>query len=674
MQRFPGAIAFLAFLILPAPEGAFAQSTNMDLSGRFSDRAVRQKAVPAYATWQQAWDDSWAHAQQHYRFDAAPTVAADPACRGDLDFHGTVSQVIAAVAARRYGDALRHTGTFQDRFLCLPREGARGVEFALSTFLYRSLHYLPPDQARIAVHGVLNLGMLSFDQLQYTRSSWWLPAVGHQHARIVPLLSDYPADLGLLMYDFERGALVQVPGMDRLVGAMQQFSRFGEGTCTLLEMARAEFDCARAGGGGKLAGSGRGNLPGAGGMELPSGGTVACTIDAARTAGSRGMAACMQKATAGMTFDPRTATPQSLLSPQPGIRDPRCALSQEAGTGAAAPAAAAAEAKKEPPWWEKVAGAVWEAVKAVFDKTPDPLPSADLASEQGANAARNALIGLKENENKQNLLSDDGIEKYYKNRENAPAPADFEGRRGPDVDGPLGGAGGGGGCGNGSNAAKRAQALYRCTGGDTVKPERHGPRGGIDPIARTTDPEYKPAGSMACLMQGGDLMRTSFSDPKCASMRCAEGAICPCNRTGGGNNLPGTGVASNPNDVTPIINCSGNQSRTALGTGGDPCGTLGGVGGTGGGGQGPGGGGDPRPGGGGPTPMGGGGGPTPMGGGPAPMGGGGGITPMVSPRGSGTPVGRGQQPAMRPDAANMPGSRGAFDELERETQSVPRVR
>lgn len=538
---------------------------------------LQGRAAPV--TWQALWQEAWAQANSEYVIAVAPAARAHPACAGAIDLRAVVEQVIASVAAGRYGDAVRHTGQFQSGLLCLTRTGARGVEFALSVFVHKAVRRLPPDQARAAVQGAFNPALLTFEQLQFTRSSWWLYAVVANQRAIGNYMRDYPRDLGVLLYDFNRAALVQSPAVDAVLAALSDFSRFGEGNCSLLEMSRSEFRC-RHGGAPGLPGA-RQIGPDAGGglpSNLQTGGTTVCVIDSARASGPRGMLMCAAQVTAGMTIDPR-ASPKQLFQPQPAVRDPRCALSDEAQDAPkteppkADPKAADKPAVEPPSWLQKVGEAVWGAITALFDKTPDPLPSADLASKQGADAARNALIGLERNKALDNLTSNDpdAYGRYLKAKEGLPATADFEGRQGPDV-GPFGG--GRGGCGASATvASSRLRALQSCMGGDAgPTPTRSG---GVDPtIALLADAGKAPPAAMACHMQAGDLVRAGMDDPKCAVARCVDAQSCPCNR----GPTPGAGQAQTPpsDPNTPVINCSGNaQNRSGKTLAGDPCGSLG---------------------------------------------------------------------------------------------------
>ncbi|MDP2384552.1 MAG: hypothetical protein Q8N00_17355 [Nitrospirota bacterium] len=502
-------------------------------------------------TWDALWDITWQRAAFYYRIQAAPTTLQDPTCQGNLGLEVLVKNTIQAVALTKYGDAARFLSQFQDRSQCLTREGARGVEFALAMYVHRAVTLLPAPQAQIAVQGVLNLGMQSFDQLQYTGQSWWLPMVNIDHQKIQSLMATYPRrDLGLWLYDFERGMMVQSgfqDGMDRLLWSMQRLDNYGRGACNLLNMSATGFVCPDPGTPG-----GGGSSKGGAGMMTPPGGIptsgVSCVLDSVKSSGIRGQFACMSKAIAGMTVDPRTA-PGDLAkqaSQQPGIRDKFCALSAEGDTTTTP---TTETTTKEPGAWDKIKDAagkvkdvVVSVVVAVFDKTPPVVDTlAQGASPEGADAARGTLQILQERSAQGNLADTGDVEAYYKAREGRVTTDPQANKRTINDDGTAGG------CGAGSNAAARAKSLYQCTMGSDMNPRQPGAgMGGVrnpgspsptpNPTIALIDPSQATGpipGAMSCMMQAGDLARNSAVDQKCAAMRCMQGEVCPCNRTTG---------------------------------------------------------------------------------------------------------------------------------------------
>lgn len=528
-------------------------------------------ATPAEAAspaWEAQWDAAWARATTYYRIRPASTLASDPACR-DLNFQVNIKNLTSAIASRHYGDATRLLSEVQDKSMCLDLEGARGLEFALAGFVHRAMTKLPAGSDQdAAVHGALNAGSLLFDQLQYTRRSWWLPMMKYHADRLAPVISRYPKnELPFYVYDYSRNALARGVDPMLLAQAMRNFGNFADGTCSLLEMANVGYKCKGWVGKGGLSG-GKGGAGADGGLpSIPTGNaSIACITSAAMSTGPRGQLGCAAKAVSGMTFDPHTS-PQSLLSQGitgggPGIRDPQCARSQDAGNagGQTEPEAA----KKEPSTWDKIkdaaskaVGVAVDVVVSVFDKTPPVVSDLKpLASPEGADAARGALQMLQANAARDALLTDDGIDKYNQARDGR-VTTDPQANNNRTIDGlgPLGGGPSGGACGRGSNAARRAHALYDCITGGGPKPTNRGPN---NPLVSLTDPaqtQTPTTGAMACLMNGGDMPRTSVNDPKCAMAQCVQGAVsCPCNKPGSpggatvlGNMTPRISASTSPN-------------------------------------------------------------------------------------------------------------------------------
>ena len=124
--------------------------------------------VRVYEPWEALWMDVWQKSNAIYRIGAADTVKQVPVCSGNLGLEVIVAQTVRAVRNRKFGDAVNWMAQFQDRSLCLHYEGARGLEFALTSYAYRAFKELPADQQRIAIHGTFNLGMLAYGQISYT--------------------------------------------------------------------------------------------------------------------------------------------------------------------------------------------------------------------------------------------------------------------------------------------------------------------------------------------------------------------------------------------------------------------------------------------------------------------------------------------------------------------------
>jgi len=497
----PSGLSWAAEVPIPSDNPPMDLNTELGIEGRQEEGEVGSRAVikpvnPAMIpqklqgampprTWDALWAISWKRASSYYRIQAAPTTMHDPMCANPLMLDVFVRDTIQAIAIRKYGDAARFMSQFQDRSLCLTREGVRGVEFALSFYLHHALISLPPAQARTAVQGVVNLGMLTFDQLQYTRRSWWLLTI-MSHARMMgPHMVDYPrADLGTWLYDPKHGLMLKSrfpDALDRLIGAMRRVENFGHGTCALIDMSEEGFVCQDDWTGiGSTPKTGSGNktdrFPRMPDTIPPN--TASCVLQSVQAVGVRGTMACMSKAMAGFTYSPRTGLQDKTIPDmsQAGIRDKMCALGEEAGgeTSGGANASEKAGEAKEPSTWDKFKDSVskavdavkdgaekaWDFVKDVFDTTPPVISELGQgASKEGADAERGFKQMMDETKARDSLLKDEGADQYYQDRENriVTDPQWDKGRVAGDGIGADGGK-----CGVRSNAAARAKSLYQC--------------------------------------------------------------------------------------------------------------------------------------------------------------------------------------------------------------------
>ena len=551
---------------------ALAQAAPLLQQLKTPNKLTEQTLAAAPVRWEQSWAAAWARATTYYRIQAASTVVNDPMCQGDLGFHPRIAELTRAIADRRYGEATRLISVVQDKSMCLGLEGARGLEFALAGFVHRAVTELSGADSQIAVHGALNVGTLVFDQLQYTRRSYWLPMMKFHADKLAPIIARYPkAEFGFLVFDWSRNSLSTGVDPMLMAASMRDFNNYADGTCSMLEMAGAGFRCKGWVGQNGLGGAGAGGSGGAGGglPSIPSGNaSVACVASAARSTGVRGQLACAAKAVAGVTFDPRSTTAQDLLQQglaggSPGIHDPGCTLSQDAGNVGGNTDLTAA--KKEPTTWDKIkdaaskaGGVVIDVVVSIFDMTP-PLISdlKPLASAEGSDAARGGLQAAQAISAQNALMTDDAAESYQKKRDGrVMTDPQANQRTVNNTNDPLGGRGGGG-CSNGSNAARRAHALFDCITSGGTMPTNRGPN---NPLIARPDPDQvqTPAtGAMACMMNGGDLPRSGVDDPKCAMARCAPGAAaCPCDKLGGAGGLGLGGTPTQPITATTSPHCA----------------------------------------------------------------------------------------------------------------------
>ncbi len=589
-------VAFLTLIVggsaFAAPPQPGANRSAATLQQR--PRLPQDNFPQAMPTWDAYWAAAWQRAAFYYRIQAAPNTLKDPVCQGNLALDLLARNTMQAIAWRKYGDAASFMSQFQDRSLCLTREGARGVEFALSMYLHRALTQLPPQQAQIAVHGALNLGWQIFDQVQYTRASWWLMTLNFDAGRIQPYMANYPRqELGLWMYDFRNGLMVKsavVDNMDRLLWSARSLNNFGRGNCTLLDMSTKGFVCRDQDLG---IGSGTGGPPpnDRGGVPMAPAGTLppndgACMLGTVSSSGVRGQLMCVRRAL-GPIGSPMLLTPADFMKygeNQAGIHDKICARGEPAQTDDdQADDAAADDKPAEKSTWDKVkdaAGSVKDVVVsvvlAIFDKTPPVIDTLTQgASVAGADGVRGVLQSDQEFTARQSLMTDDGYDKYESQRNNRVTTEPQANQRLVDGNSATGGACGG----RGSNAAKRAEALFQCIAGNEMQNAmRSGAvMSGLDPRLTRMNPDEATGGpTMSCLIQGGDLVRRGPTDARCAVARCAAGEPCPCNNGGSLVSEPKTIIRpaqaepdcmDGPCDVTPA-GSGGTQTTSGTNTSG----------------------------------------------------------------------------------------------------------
>jgi hypothetical protein len=443
--------------------------------------------------WDVLWMDVWQKTNQIYRIDVADTVRQTPGCTGNLGLEVIVEQTVRAVRDRKYGDAVKYMAQFQDRSLCLNVEGVRGLDAALSRYTERAIRELPADQQRIAIHGTFNLGMLAYDQISDTGRSCWQGIVGFMYyPQMVAQMNTYPAqELGLWSFNYQNGLLVQSTSQQALLDKLATLANPSTIASTTTN-----------GGSGPAQSAGSGNT--GGGFKAGSAGTgadlVGCLVAASGSSGGRGMFTCMQKATVGI----RPSVVDVLagpFDPSVSVRDPQCARSEGGGGSSKDTGNKTTPPKKTDD-------------RGVFVKFWDYLWGNPPPSQKTGKCA--GIDGCTDIDPKAPK----------------PPPGNYRTAQGdPGAEITVGG-----GCGNPSNAARRAQAVYDCyQGGGTAaaggaSPKPGGP-GVIDPtIALTTEPQTSgtAAGMLACLSQGGSLVRLSVNDPRCLKAKCVQGEQCSC--------------------------------------------------------------------------------------------------------------------------------------------------
>lgn len=565
---------------------------------KLPERLILQEPISSRPTkaWQQVWADLWGRMGIARRLEVASSVKAVPVCQGALQLDRLVHDAIEAISLNKHGDAARILGTFQDKSMCLTRNGMRELDLVLTLFVDRALT-LSADKARFILPGLLNVGFLAYDQLQYTKTTFWQLGLASNVVELRRVLGRSAADSqAVWLYDLLRGQLVQKNDQrvtHNMLSLLSETHRVGDGSCSLLEMVeRSE----RTGNGLECP---QGGQQGAGGTAVGGGSATGgatgngarCILEAASNVGVRGQLNCMQRALAGATL-----TPQQVLAGLPSsdvpIHDKQCARSEGEGSGVTSGLYLTKEEK------ERI-GALFDAIRkyAILDQElPEVLTdeldrtmqymdalSAErsqqqaILDEQSLDATKKLTEALKaELEAKAEAearareaeaaktLSEEAAKKAEearkkaeeaakkaeearKQKEEAKKKAEAAAKasaatsapsQGRTVDDGLGGTSG---CGNRSNAARRVQALYQCTSGESggtthtfsgAHAPTHGGLSGNSNIM-LVDPEQttSPISTvLSCAVQAGDLQRISTNDPKCGAMRCFQDRPCPCNK------------------------------------------------------------------------------------------------------------------------------------------------
>lgn len=589
---------------LSSPQLALAfQRMNNPQFGQFIQKAPAApfQVVQPLQPWEQLWVNIWRGMTLTISNEVAVTLRSSLACQGNLQFDVLVRNVILATSAQKQGDVGRFLGEFQDRSRCLTTRGLQGLDIALSLYLMASMDSLPPDQMRIMLPGVFNLGLLVFDQLEYTRVTLWQIAVAPQAARMAQILGSLPTrGSGIWLHDFERGLLEQRLEMglrENILGALANPSQFGDGTCSLLEMAvssatsRRPIYCAPPGkgGGGQSQGTGLDGVPSG---VVPNRSGAQCLLSTVQEAGIRGQMSCMKRSLAGLRIDPREAAKGLIVEQTRSVLDRQCAIGADAGTtvpsmpyGASGKLQSYYDGLKET-YSQQMADA--QAIKAIqalerkiqeawalnnpgapplqFPRSPVPSGSTTAGTTAGGTTPGSTTPGTTSPETTTAGTSTAGTTTPSTTTPGTTTPASpsqptckpddktCQQNQGTNT-GSTGATsttgrtmGDDGGCGQGSNAAKRMKAMYQCMVGDSTSMQARplggtiGPGGGVNPSVAYTNPEYisspMPA-AMACAVQGGDMPRMSMSDPQCVAVRCMEGQMCPCNKPTslGGNQM-----------------------------------------------------------------------------------------------------------------------------------------
>ncbi|HKK05457.1 MAG TPA: hypothetical protein VKA50_06370 [Gammaproteobacteria bacterium] len=554
-----------------APPAQAAMSRGQPIHWGGGAARSSQSGVSHYRQWRPLWRYVWSRTEKVYDMRPAPTVAGTRNCPANLDIGRIVEQTIDAVSRRRSGDVVNRLGQFQSRLLCLSVDGAHGVDFALSAFDLFAVRDLRGREREEAVAGTFNLGLLAFDAIQYSGRSWWLPVMSYERGTVSSVLRHYPGrQLGLWLYDVERGSLQQLKfgGNDWHVytGLMHAFAHpgvFDRGECSLLGMAAEGFSCGRGGADNRSMGSGTGSGGGGGGLGMGggSGGATSCMIEATMQTGSLGTLSCMARAGGlGGSHMPTTAAGHVQMR---GVIDSQCAVSDGPGKAPKLPDYNAKKSGSAHPNANKVGRGIVSAFLHWLSgggggggsskpakgsgghgsHTLHTWTSADTARLQANKAAHKAKLEAM----KKRAAERHHLKKFH---------GGGSGRS-------FGGSGGSACGGHGTNAAMQVAASFACTGGGSARGGRSasGPRfpgaGGGGPFAMPGSPgggAGAPSGLLQCSMQGGQLVRASRNDKRCAQSYCAQGGQCSCNGSGG--SAPSSVTASGRRKVTSPNNAN----------------------------------------------------------------------------------------------------------------------
>jgi hypothetical protein len=493
---------------------------------------------PVWRNWTELWRDVWNFSNALFDINAAPTVSHVPQCQGVLGLGTLVENTIHAVNGRRYGDAVKLFGQFQDSLQCVTQDGAYGLDFALSIFIHLAINELDDGQQRIAVNGAFNLGMLAFDQIQYTGHNWWLPVMHTQNEAVLRhIRAGYDGrELGLWFYDIPAAVLIyhgfdaRQAGSEPLTRSMFEAfknpDRFANGECDLLAMVDFDFRCTKDA--ASVVGSGRDGSAG-----LPPGSRIpehaACVIDAAMSKGPRGFLSCMARAHG------KGEIPTINLEGEPiirGVLDNECTLMQASGT------------KRDPRealgWMRsvcKVAGGVNVVdISGGCEYVVDQIENLDKTWFQ-----RNREFA--EHTDADRITADRARTREEEAKKR-------RGEQTPDPENPMD---------NCTNASQRIATMFACMDAAGMSEPNPVRTRGDEP--RPTDPdgprpsgpgvlggEYGTSSILYCSLQGGALVRGDYHDPRCELMMCTPDMdSCPCNGPGGEGPVIGASAQSEIN-------------------------------------------------------------------------------------------------------------------------------
>ncbi len=550
----------------PRPVRPAGPAYNRQAAGR---QQVRQ---PRVITWEGLWTDALKEVLKKYPIQVAGSVRGKQVCQvgrrpsdvalgparprnaSDLGIRQILIDYTRALDSRRYGDATRMLGLFQDRLLCLNVQSAQALDRAMASYLFLAARLLKGRERDMALRGAFNPVLLVFDQIQYTGRSWSLPMLYGNRSLLRRAMAGFDGKkMGLWFYDYRSGGLIRRTFdrsdrqfIDGLMTALSRPGRFGNGACSILEMAATGFNCGGIPGLGGDGGGGGAAMPGRSGM-------LGCMTQVAMSAGLHGQMSCLVRAGGGGQTVP-DATPSLQVR---GVLDQACTMSEEGEGGITLQKweddpKNGAQHPESPDAYDRFMNAydktpgflagVKAGFDAVFYDTPEPASTANAGSAGGRTISGEKLEAMT----------------HFDDDRSPPALQNF----------PEGGSsrrtvdGGGGGCGDATNAAARMASLFRCSGAGAGAPDAGGAISGQAGTGPRSMPAPGSGGGMAsggmsgpgaCSMQSGGSVNVGLLGRQCQSMllgpdqSCGGGTASPeiiqgVQRTIFSPNRPGTGA------------------------------------------------------------------------------------------------------------------------------------
>ncbi|RME55627.1 MAG: hypothetical protein D6790_15795 [Caldilineae bacterium] len=494
-------------------------------------------------TWEGLWNHVLTEILRKHPIEVAGSVKGQPVCqvggaggasivmgtarprnRDDLGISQLLVGFTRSLEARQYGEATRLLGLFQDRLLCLNRRGLRTLDLVMANYLHQVGRRLPPRERDMAWRGTFNPALLVLDQVLYTGRSWTLSFLYGYRNELRRAMQAYDgAAMGLWLFDYRTGALIQRHFdaqehgfIDGLFTAIGRPGRFGNGACSIIEMAATGFNC------GGIPGLGGGG----GGASIPGdrGGMMGCLTQAALTSGMHGQLTCMVASAGGNRGMP---DPTPAMQMSGGVLDKMCAMSEDGPDGGTqtltdyekgTPEEQAAKPADAPNLWQRFVNAI-DVFKA--DDSTAATDGGSTVSPDGGSTDGGLRPG-----------TDQAALRDFGERPFDPSSIPFAPDSRRTVDGDSGG------CGDPTAAAQRMAALFNCSGSGGGVPGGSGLMSGQSGTGPRSTPAPgadggiggAPGGGMsgpgACSAQGGPRVQVGLLGKRCQQSMVGPGESC----------------------------------------------------------------------------------------------------------------------------------------------------